>query len=58
MKKLIRILEGLAMKKFLLVILIGMVLAINVYGFVNEFMTKQAKEVNHIEETTTMVYVE
>lgn len=46
------------MKKFLLVILIGTVLAINVYGFVNEFMTKQVKEVNHIEETTTMVYVE
>ena len=46
------------MKKFLLVILIGMVLAINVYGFVNEFMNKQVKEVNHIEETTTMVYVQ
>ena len=46
------------MKKFLLVILIGMVLAINVYGLVNEFMNKQVKEVDHIEETTTMVYVE
>lgn len=46
------------MKKFLLVILIGMVLATNVYGFVNEFMNEQVKEVNHIKETTTMVYAE
>ena len=46
------------MKKFLLVVLIGMVLAINLYGFVNQFMTEEVEEIDHIEETTTMVYVE
>lgn len=58
MKKLILILEGLAVKKFLLVVLIGMVLTMDVYGVVNEFMNKPVKEVNHIEETTTIVYME
>lgn len=46
------------MKKFLLVVLIGMVLAINVYGIVNKFIYEEAEETNHIEETTTAVYVE
>lgn len=47
------------MKKFLLVTLIGMALAMNLYGFVNEFfMIDEVEEVDHIEETTTMVYVE
>ena len=46
------------MKKLLLVVLIGMVLAIDVYGFVNEYMIEEVEEINHIEETTTMVYME
>lgn len=46
------------MKKFLLVTMIGMVLAMNLYGIVNHFMTDEIEEVNHIEETTTTVYVE
>ena len=46
------------MKKFLLVVLIGMVIAINVYGIVKEFIYEETEEINHIEETTTMVYVE
>lgn len=46
------------MKKFLLVVLIGMVIAINVYGIVNEFIYEEVEEINHIEETTTTVYVE
>ena len=46
------------MKKFLLVVLIGMVLAINIYGFVKELMVKDIKEIDHISETTTAVYME
>lgn len=46
------------MKKFLLVIFIGMVLAVNLYGIVNKFMVDEVKEVDHIEETTTIVYME
>lgn len=46
------------MKKLLLVVLIGMVLAIDVYGIVNEFMVEEVEEINHIEETTTIVYME
>lgn len=46
------------MKKLLLVLLIGMVLAINIYGIVNEFMTEDLKEIDHIEETTITVYME
>ena len=46
------------MKKLLLVVLIGMVLAIDVYGFVNGFMIEEVEEINHIEETTTTVYME
>ena len=46
------------MKKLLLVVLIGMVLAIDVYGFVNKFMIEEVEEINHIEETTTTVYME
>lgn len=46
------------MKKFLLVIFIGMVLAINLYGIVNKLMVDEIEEVDHISETTTMVYVE
>ena len=46
------------MKKLLLVVLIGMVLVIDVYGIVNEFMIEEVEEINHIEETTTTVYME
>lgn len=46
------------MKKFLLVVLIGMVLAMNLYGIVNKFMTEEVKEIDHIKETTVTVYTE
>ena len=46
------------MKKFLLVTMIGLVLAMDVYGIVNHFMKDEIKEVNHIKETTIAVYVE
>lgn len=46
------------MKKFLLVLLVGMVLVMNLYGFVNEFMVEKEVELDHIAETTTMVYME
>lgn len=46
------------MRKFLLVTLIGMALAINVYGFVKDFMVEEVDEINHIEETTMTVYME
>ena len=46
------------MKKLLLVLLIGMVLVINVYGIVQEFMVEDIKEVDHIKETTITVYME
>lgn len=46
------------MKKFLLVTMIGLVLAMDLYGIVKYFMTDEIEEVNHIEETTIAVYVE
>ena len=46
------------MKKFLLVLFIGMVLAINVYGIVTKFMTDEVQELDHIKETTAFVYTE
>lgn len=47
------------MKKFLLVLLTGMALTINVYGFVNEYVIDSGiEEINHIAETTTTVYME
>lgn len=46
------------MKKFLLVVLIGMVLALDIFGFVKQFTTDEVEEIDHIEETTTMVYME
>lgn len=46
------------MKKFLLVTMIGLVLAMNLYGIVNRFMKDEVKEIDHIKETTTTVYVE
>ena len=46
------------MKKFILVVFIGTVLAIDLYGIVEDLMLDDIKEVNHIEETTTTVYTE
>ena len=46
------------MKKFLVVTLIGMVLTMDIYGFVNQFMKDEVKEVDHIKESTITVYVE
>ena len=46
------------MKKFLVVILIGMALTMDIYGFVNQFMKDEIKEVDHIKESTIAVYVE
>ena len=46
------------MKKFLLVVLIGMVLALDIFGFVKQFTNDEIKEVDHIKETTTIVYME
>ena len=46
------------MKKFLLVTMIGLVLAMNLYGIVNQFMKDEVKEIDHIKETTVTVYME
>ena len=46
------------MKKFLVVTLVGMVLAMDIYGIVNQFMKDEVKEVDHINESTVTVYVE
>ena len=46
------------MKKFLLVTMIGLVLAMDLYGIINRFMTDEIEEIDHIEETTISVYVE
>ena len=46
------------MRKFILVLFVGLVLALNLYGIVNECVIKELKEVNHIEETTIKVYME
>ena len=46
------------MKKFLVVTLVGMVLVMDIYGFVNQFMKDEVKEVDHIKESTVTVYVE
>lgn len=47
------------MKKFLLVVFVGVVLAINIYGIVNKLMVnEEVKEIDHIAETTVTVYME
>ena len=59
MKKLICVSKGVrTMRKALLVILIGMALAINVYGFVKGFMVEEVEQIDHIKETTMTVYME
>ena len=46
------------MKKFLLVVFVGMALVINLYGIVNKFMVEEVEEIDHIKETTVTVYME
>ena len=46
------------MKKFLLVTIVGLVLAMDLYGIVNQFMKDEIEEVDHIAETTVEVYME
>lgn len=46
------------MKKFILVVFIGMVLALNLYGIVTKLMVDDVKEIDHVKETTTIVYME
>lgn len=46
------------MKKFLLVTFIGMVLAMDLYGVVENLLVEDMKEIDHVEETTTIVYME
>lgn len=46
------------MKKFLLVTMIGMALAMNLYGIINQIMTEEVEEIDHIKETTITVYTE
>ena len=46
------------MKKLLLVVLIGEALAMLLYGIVNNITIDEAKEIDHIKETTITVYVE
>lgn len=46
------------MRKFLLVVFIGMVLAINLYGFVNEIISKISVEDVKDEVATVVYYVE
>ena len=46
------------MKKFLLVVFIGIVLALNLYGIVNSLMVEEVHEIDHVGETTTTVYME
>lgn len=46
------------MKKFLLVTMIGLVLAMNLYGVVKHLVTVKMEEIDHIDETTITVYLE
>lgn len=46
------------MKKFLLVTLIGMAMTIYLYGVVENLFDREVKEIDHIKETTTIVYME
>lgn len=46
------------MKKFILVVFVGIVLALNVYGIVNKFMVDEVTPVDHVKETTVTVYME
>lgn len=45
------------MKKFLLVVFIGMVLVINMYGIINALQVEEI-EIDHVSATTETVYME
>lgn len=44
--------------KFLLVTMIGLVLTMNLYGFVKQIMKDEVREIDHVAETTITVYME
>lgn len=46
------------MKKFILVVFIGLVITMNLYGICNKYMIEEINEIDHIEETTMTVYME
>ena len=49
--------RGLTMKKCVLVVFVGMVLAINIYGIVDKLVSN-VDDCNCIEESTITVYME
>lgn len=46
------------MKKFLLVVFIGLVLAINIYGVIEKLQDDSVKPIDPIAESTTTVFME
>jgi hypothetical protein len=46
------------MRKFLLVVFIGMALGMSIFGVIEDYKNSQIEEIDHIEETTTAVYME
>ena len=38
--------------------MIGLVLAMNLYGIVNQFVIDEVEEIDHVKETTVTVYME
>ena len=46
------------MKKFLLVLLIGMVLALDICGIIKQVTIDEVEERDVVKETSTIVYVE
>ena len=46
------------MRKFLLVTLMAMATVIYLYGVVSSVMVDEVEEIDHIAETTTIVYME
>lgn len=46
------------MKKFLLVVFIGMVLGMSIFATIEDYKNGQVEEIDHIEESTTAVYME
>ena len=45
------------MRKFLLVLFMGMVLVLNLYGFLHTFLSEENK-INDVNDAGTVVYVE
>lgn len=46
------------MKKFLLVVFIGMVLGMSIFAAIDDYMNGEVEEVDHIKESTIAVYME